>query len=152
MAHAGRTDARERQPIVKPRRRPAAEIRADGMMDRREDLEQHERRSDGTQRQAQARAALHGGDEHAHRHRERHRQQAARDDQHPPGQRQPAIGAGQNGGKRPVRQNLTDLACLNTEHGVLLTEWVRHRFRCVRIAYPFSIHHKTILIPPARQS
>ena len=66
MAHARRSHACVRQSIVQPRGRAVAELRADGGVNRREDLEHDKQHADERQRRAERRAALNRSDECAH--------------------------------------------------------------------------------------
>ena len=96
MTHTGRPDAREGESIVEPCRRAAAQIRADGVMNRCENLKQHEHGSGKREGRGQVVVPLHRGDEHTYRDREQDRQQSAEDEQRPPGNRQWPIGLEQN--------------------------------------------------------
>ncbi len=49
MRHPRRAETRVGQTVVKPRGRSVAQIRADGLMDRREDLQQNENGPDKSQ-------------------------------------------------------------------------------------------------------
>ena len=93
MTDAGRTDAGFGEAIVEPRRRPVAEVGADDLMDRRQDLEEHEGDADERERLGEARALLHRADQPAHGDREERRQRAASDQDEPPGDRQSRIRA-----------------------------------------------------------
>ncbi len=101
MADPGRTHAGFSEPIVEPRSRAIAEVGADDLMDRREDLQQHERNADQGQRLGEAGAELHRGDQLAHRNGEDGGQKAAGDQDHPPGDSQSGIGARQHGEELP---------------------------------------------------
>ena len=94
MAHAGRADAGGGELVVEPRGGPAAEVGADRLVQRRQDLEQHEHRADQRQRRGERIAALHGADQHAHGDREQRRQQSAQQstDHHAIASRRSAFG------------------------------------------------------------
>ena len=73
----GGRDARLGEPVVEPGGGAIAEVGADGLVDRRQDLQQDEHDADDGQRAGQRLAALHRADERAHRDRERGRQDPA---------------------------------------------------------------------------
>src|SRR5262245_65322782 len=64
-----------------PRGSAVAEVGADDLMDRREDLQEHERHAHEGQRLDEARALLNRGDELPHGDRENRRENAANDEQ-----------------------------------------------------------------------
>ena len=97
----GWMDARLGEAIVEPRRGAIAEVGADDLMDRRQDLEQHEGGADERERLGQARALLHRADQPAHGDREERRQRAAGDEDEPPDDRQPRVRARQHGEELP---------------------------------------------------
>ena len=101
MTDAGRTDACFGEAIVEPRRGAIAEVGADRLMDRRQDLEQDEGDADERERLGEASALLHRADQPAHGDREERRQSAASDQDEPPGDRQPRIRARQHGEELP---------------------------------------------------
>jgi hypothetical protein len=101
MAHARRTHACAREPIVEPRRRAIAEVRADRLMQRREHLQQEKDDGDQRERGREAAAALHGRDEDAHGQREHGGQHPAQQNERPPGDRERAIGGWKDGEERP---------------------------------------------------
>ena len=102
MTDAGRADARLGEAIVEPRRRPVAKVRADDLMDRRQDLEQHEGDADEGERLGEAGALLHPADQPAHGNREERRQNAAGDQDEPPGNRQSRIRAREHREELPL--------------------------------------------------
>ena len=102
VAHARRAHARLGQPVVQPGGGAVAEVGADRLMNRRQDLEQDEHGAGEGERAAQAVAASHGADEHAHRDREDRRQHAAQDEHDPPRDRQGAIGPRQDAEELPL--------------------------------------------------
>lgn len=67
MTHTGRSNARAGELVIEPGGGPAAEIRSDRMMNRGQDLQQHEHDPDDQQRRGQAALLLDGPDEGAHR-------------------------------------------------------------------------------------
>jgi hypothetical protein len=70
-------------------------------MQRRHDLEQHEHRADDGQRSGQAVAALDGANQHAHRDPEHRWQNAAKQEQRPPGEGNRIASLGQGREERP---------------------------------------------------
>ena len=75
VAHAGRPDAGFGQPVVEPGRGAVAEVGADGVVDRIEDLQKHEDAAGERERHRQRVAASHSADQDAHRDGERGGQQ-----------------------------------------------------------------------------
>ena len=90
-----RPDAGGGELVVEPGRRPAAEIGADRLMNRRQHLQHYEDDADERQRSRQITAAeLDPADQPAHGDREHCRQQPAHDENDPPGDRQALVGTG----------------------------------------------------------
>ncbi len=91
MAHARRANAGLGEPIVEPRSRAVAEVGADRLVHRRQDLQQHEdgaRQDEGCD---EGLAALDGSDQRTHRDRENRWQHAAQDEHGPPSRREHAV-------------------------------------------------------------
>src|SRR5438874_3575539 len=101
MAHARRAHARSREPVVQPRGRAIAEIGADGLMHRAEDLEQDEYGARKRERTREAAAPLNGADEDAHRDAKDRREDASQHERDPPDPRQRTIGPRQDAEERP---------------------------------------------------
>ena len=101
MAHALRADARLGQPVIEKGGYAIAEGMTDGGVNGRQHLEQDEDDSSHCERACQALPALHCRHEDAHRDREDHRQDAAQQQCHPPGEGERAIGLGQDGEEHP---------------------------------------------------
>ena len=97
-----RANAGDGELIVEPRRQLRAEIRADGLMQRREHLRQQEHHGHDGQRGDQIRARLHRAGERAHNHGERRRQQPAQHKQQPPRHGQRRVGARQDADELPL--------------------------------------------------
>ena len=97
VPHARRPHAGDGELIVEPGRRPAAEVGAGRLVDRRQHLQQHEHDSDRRQRRRQAAPPLHRAHQRPHRDREQRRQQPAQHEDGPPGRRQRAAGRRQHG-------------------------------------------------------
>jgi hypothetical protein len=102
VTHARRLHARGGEPVVEPGGGAAAEVRADRVMDRREHLEQHEHDAHEAEGPGQRLAALDGAHQRAHRHREARRQQPAQREEGPPGDREGAVGPGEDAGELPL--------------------------------------------------
>jgi len=96
MADPGRVNARVGEPIVEPGRRAIAEVGARRLVDWREHLQQEEDGADRRQRRGQARPVLHRCHQCTHRDRKHGRQHAAERQDHPPCNRQPTSGLGQD--------------------------------------------------------
>ena len=135
MPHAGWAHARRGEPIVEPRARAVAQVRARGLVNGREDLQEDEHRADEREGGDQAVAVLDRGDERAHRDREHRRQRAAQDEHRPPGGRQRAVGPGQNREELPflARAQLLDHGCLP---GVGEARIIRKRKGPARVSLP----------------
>ena len=102
MAHARRPHAGLGQPVVQPRRGAIAEVGAERLVDRRQDLQQDEDDAGEGERAGQAVAALHRADEHARRDREDRRQHAAQDEHDPPAGGQQRVGLRQDAEELPL--------------------------------------------------
>jgi hypothetical protein len=101
VTHAGRAHAGLGEPVVQPRGGAVAEVGADRLMNRAEDLKQHEDRAGKRERTDERITALHGANEHAHRDRERRRQDAPQQEGHPPGGGEPDGRLRQDGEELP---------------------------------------------------
>jgi hypothetical protein len=69
----------------------AAEVGAEGLMERRQHLQEDKHHARNAQRQPERTAALYRPDEHADRNREQGRQDTAQDERHPPGEGQRSV-------------------------------------------------------------
>ena len=83
VTHPRRADARLGQSIVEPRRGAVAEVGSQGLVNRRQDLQQDEHDTDQGERAAKTVALLHGADECSHRDRESRRQHASQHEDDP---------------------------------------------------------------------
>jgi len=101
VPHARRTHTGFGEPVVEPRGRAIAEIRAYRLMNRAEHLKQHEDRAGKRKRAGERIAALHGADEHAHRNRERRRQGPSQQEGYPPSGGEAKIRLWQNAEELP---------------------------------------------------
>jgi hypothetical protein len=93
--------ARVRQPVIQIGGRLVTQAMADRRLQRRQDLEQHERNPGQRQRQPQRLATLDRGDQRPHRYGEDGRQHAVQRHDGPPRERQPPAGPRQHGEEHP---------------------------------------------------
>ena len=101
MTHARRPDAGDGEPVVEPRRGAAPEIGANGVVHRRQHLQQDEHDPNHPQRRRQAAAPFDRADEATHRDREERRQEPAHQEEGPPGDGECAVGLGQHAREFP---------------------------------------------------
>ena len=92
VCHTRRAGACPCQAVVEKRRGAVAEVVADRRLNWRQHLQQDEGGADEAQWTDQALTALDGADEDAHRNGEQGRQDAMKQDDGPPRQREPAVG------------------------------------------------------------
>ena len=88
--------------VVEPGRGAVAQVQADGLVDGIDDLQKHEERADGRQRQGEGVVALDRADQDAHRDGEQRGQRAAEQQDGVPGARQQRVGARQHSGELDV--------------------------------------------------
>jgi hypothetical protein len=102
MSHAWRPYARLRQPVVEPGGRPVTKVRTDGLMDGCEHLKKDEDRAHERERLGERVSVLDGTNEDAHRNRKNRRQDAAQEENRPPGQRQKTVSPRQGAEESPL--------------------------------------------------
>lgn len=98
----GWLDAGAGEFVVEPGGDQTAEVCTDGLVDRHQDLQQHERDADSSERPGQPVAVLDRPDQMTHRDSEEGRQQTAHDQQQPPERGQRCAGARQDGEELPL--------------------------------------------------
>ena len=102
VAHAGRADAGSREAVVQPRRGAAPEIGADGVVNRREHLQQDEHDADEPERRRQVVTPLDRSHQAPHRDGEQCGQRPAQHEERPPRDGQRAVGLWQHARERPL--------------------------------------------------
>ena len=117
MSHARRAHTGLGEPVVEPCGHAVSEVGAYGLMNRAKHLKQHEDHTGKCQGNGERMAALHGGDEHAHRYRECRRKNPSQQESRPPS-------GGQNRVRlRQDREELPLLAiCQSLEHDGILPQ------------------------------
>ena len=91
VSHPREAHARVREPVVEPGCSPVAKVVADRGLERSQNLQQDEHDTREGERADEAVAILHGSHEHAHRHGEDRRQNAAKQHDEPPHEREAAV-------------------------------------------------------------
>ena len=102
VADAGRVDAGIGELVVEPRRGAVAQVRADRGVDRGQHLQEHEHRTEGTQRAGELVAPLDRPDHHTGGDGQQGGQHAAQREDGPPEGGQPTVGLGDHPGEAPL--------------------------------------------------
>src|SRR5581483_7215222 len=102
VADARRAHAGRRELVVEPCCGTGAEVGTEGLVQGREDVEQHEHDADDRERCGERRALLNGADQYAHRDREEGGEEASEYQDRPPRDRQRAVRAWERGEERPM--------------------------------------------------